>query len=460
MHPVRYFGRCQPISAAKYVEYQDPAHPSYVGSREARVRVWSRCEDEGVPRDQWPAALRQSLRVQPYPGMDHIGGVCRIEQSAEAPFEEEITEVEYEELAQSIRQSNDAYLARSAEQLVQANDPTRRANPDDEALGWRTRVWVLSHTKLDHHVPYRVDESCRVYCRVRNDLPNGATLQLLDVYHASTGNHFQVAMAGLEHAERCVDLLALAGFAPATLATVVGTSPSTCHRGVPFKVVVLQAHVSQSSVGVEPQLFAQTRLTDEMREPLRHVRQGFGASLPTAAVASFWNALEKIAEAEARKSQARRTVKCENCGHERQAGWNTKDAFNGLYDDAGVGREFDRHRALRGRVQHGETFVATRPPAEFLADVGHLLKTAVVAVSRRIGLLPQADSCLLTGIPALTFECVVDGEEVSSRFNALDLVVAPAALSMRANGNKGRSVFAGAKMGTTLDPLVLPPLIS
>ena len=172
---IKYFGRIQPSSIKEHVQYEDPEAPSFRGHHEVRVLVWSACEDDGVPRDQWGEALRAHVRRDPYEGMAHVGGVGTISREPESPFEEVITSAEYDELKRVITEANSEHKQRAASRLAIANDPGRRALPEDEALGWRTRVWVASHTELTHHVPYRIDDSCRAYLRARQYLPNGMT---------------------------------------------------------------------------------------------------------------------------------------------------------------------------------------------------------------------------------------------------------------------------------------------
>lgn len=458
---VKYYGRIQPLRIGDQVQYEDPEGPSFKGHNEARVRVWTRCEDQGIPRDQWDETFRAHVRSEPYEGMSHVGGIGRIAQvDPGSPYLSELAPAEYEELKRVISQANTEYKERVARRLAIANDPGRRALPEDEALGWRTRVWIASHTELAHHLPYRIDDSCRAYARARQCLSNGMTLQLIDLYHRSSGEPMQVAFDGLERAERCVDLLAVAGFGPAFLAQAIGTSPPFCREGIAFKLVTLQARIIHSAVVVEPEVFEMARVHDDAHAPLRHVREGLSASLPTAAFASFWNALERRADIEARKAGLKRTVRCKKCGHERHAGWNIKDAFRAMYKKARVGGDFDRHRSIRGRVQHGDAFFSQQSPTEFMPEVSQLQQTAMASVSETIGLRPQAAEYLLTGIPAVVFDCVPDGGGFKIDVDRFSVGSAASILPMRASANKGRRFEAGVDLPPKVDPLAFPPVVT
>ena len=459
MPRIKYFGGNQPASIKDHVYYEDPDHPSYRGREDVRILIQTRCEDECVPREEWGDRFYAHIADSPYEGMSHVSGVGSAKAEHLRPLDQVIPEQEYQDLKKAIVAANEAYKKRQVEDLLRENDPSRRARPEDEALGWRTRVLIESHTELTRHVPYRVDDSCRAYARMRQSRSSGMTIQLIDLYHRADGDIGQAALDGLERAERFTDLLALAGFGAASVLQVVGTSPPSCHEDVPFNVATFQARLVSSAVPVSAEALEVVRVDTTSHLPLRHLREGLSSRLPTASLASFWNALERQADEKARELGLRRVVRCRKCGDEREAGWDIKSSFEAMYEDAGVEAAFDRHRSLRGRIQHGDAVFSNFSPAEFFPEVSRLQKAATTSVSKRVGLLPQTRECPLTSTPVTVFNCVVHGDQCQVESCSFEIGAISCTLRMRASANRHRDIEFGVDMPPKLDPLVLPPVI-
>jgi len=456
---IKCFGGNQIGAVEEYVYFEDPDHPCYRGREAVRIQVQTSCEDEHVPLEEWNARFYAHIEGSPYEGMRHVSGVGLSKEQNLRPLEQEISEQEYQNLRRAIVAANDAYKKRQAEELARDNDPSRRARPKDEALGWRTRVMIASHTELARHVPYRVDESCRAYARLRQYMHGGMTIQLIDLYHRSDGEIGQAALDGVERGERFADLLALAGFGAAFVLQVVGTSPPSCQPGMPFKVATFQGHIMCSAVPVSPDALEVARVDPGSHLPLRHLREGLSSKLPTAALASFWNALERQADERARELGLRRVVRCQKCGDERETGWDIKKMFERMYADAGVEADFDRHRSLRGRIQHGDAVFSDFSPAEFFPEVSRLQTAATTSVSMKIGLLPQTRECLLTSMPLTVFTCVFHGDECKVEACTFEIGAISSTLRMRASANRHREIRMGIDPTISLDPLSLPPLV-
>lgn len=457
---IKHYGANPPGSIAEHVQYEDPEHPSRTGQREARTLVCTRCEEQGMPRDQWDRAYLAYVLETPYEGMRFVGGVGLVDVERLRPFDVIITAEEYASTKAELLAANEAYKQRTIEKLTTENDPTRRAHPEHEAMGWRTRVWILSFVELTHHVPYRVDGTCWAYARVRQYAPNGSALQLVDLYHRSAGSITQAILDGVERADRFTDLLAIAGFGGARVVGVVGTSPPTCRSDVPFTVATLQASIVNTAVAVPPEVFEGVQVNGEDHVAVRHVRDGLSAHLPTVAFASFWNAMERTADQEARDLGRKRTVRCRKCGDERQAGWDIKTGFEAMYGNAGLKPEFDHHRGLRGRVQHGDAIFSDLKPSEFLPDVSKVQSAAIVSVGTRIGLQPQVGEYLDTTSPVVAFECTVRGGTCEFDFRSFEVNTVPSLLPMRASANRGRIFRAGVELPPKVDPLIVPALES
>ncbi len=454
---IKYYGANPPDSISQHVCHEDPEQACFRGRDETWRSVTLSCEEAGIPREQWCAHYHQHILASPYEGLTYIGGVGVIGDDQLRPFDTHISGEEYEELKSTILAANEAYRARRANTLEKQNNPLRRAQLEHESLGWRTRVWIASYTELTHHVPYRVDDSCRAYARVRNYGQNGMTFQLIDLYHRTDGNIMQAIFDGLERAERFTDLLAVAGFGTASVIDVVGTSPPICREGVTFKVADFQGHIMNSPVPVAPEVLENVSVNGEDHLPLRHLRDGLNAVVPTTAIASFWNALERMAEEEAREFGRKRMVCCQECGVERQAGWDTKKGFEGMYEYAGVDADFDRQRALRGRIQHGSKIFSASSPSEILPEIIRLQSTALASVSRRIRLIPQSGEYLRTSTPVTIYECIVTGEVWTATTHSFEVGAVPSLLPLRISA-KGRSFRMGTAYSQKINPLLIPPV--
>lgn len=455
---IKYYGGNPPASINEHVYYEDPEHSCFQGKHETWVSQCTRWDDEGVSRSEWNRRYYEHILKAPYDGMRNVGGIGVIEDDQIRPFDRVISAEEYAKLKDAILSSNEAYRIRLANSLAKENDPDRRANREHEHLSWRTRVWLDSYTELTHHVPYRVDDSCYAYARVRQYLPNGMTRQLMDVYHRCERDIGEAIYDGLERAERFADLLALAGFGAASISQVVGTSPSSCREGMPFEVATLQALIVNTSVAVDPEVLENARVGDADHLPLRHLREGLSAKLPTASLASFWNSLERQADDQARESGTKREVTCQACGDKREVGWNIKKHFEKMYDDARVEADFDKQRSLRGRVQHGDAIYRASSPSELLVEINRLQMTAMVSVSKRTGLLPETAEYLMTGIPVTIFDCVINGGNCRVDVRSFNVGSVSSILPMRASRNRGRVFRVGQSLPPEIDPLVLPPI--
>ncbi len=460
MPHIKYYGGDAPSSSiSDHVYYRDPAEPCFQGLRTLRVSIWTRCEAAGIPRTEWDKHFREHVQEAPYEGMKHVGGVGVLSDTHLRSQDVVISLEAYEQLKGIILLANEAYKKRLVELLEKENDPSRRANAQDESLGWRTRVWLVSYTELILHARYRVDDSCRAYARILQHAPNGMTLQLVDLYHKCERDIGLAILDGLERAERFADLLALAGFGAAAVSAVVGTSPPVGQEGSSFQVATLQAHIMNSSVEVPPESLDNVTVDEASHLALRHLRNGLSASLPTTAFASFWNTLECQADALARETGLRRTVRCSNCGQERQAGWDLKKGFEIMYANAGIAdADFDRHRSLRGRVQHGDEVFSTSAASEILPEVSRLQAAAIASVGKRTGLLPQTGTYQLTSAPIAIFDCVLQGDTWTVTPRSFQIPVVAGILPMRASENRDRTFAAGLKLPPVVDPLVFPPI--
>jgi hypothetical protein len=456
---IKYYGAYSPDAISEHVCHEDPEQPCFRGRDETWYSIILRCEEMGIPREQWRDHFRAHILTSPYEGLNHIGGVGVIEGDHLRSYDRCISSEEYEELKGSIQAANEAYRTRLVNTLERENDPHRRALLEHEKLGWRTRVWIHSYTELTHHVPYRVDDSCRAYARVRKYYKSGMTLQLIDLYHRTDGDIRQAIFDGLERAERFADLLALAGFGTASVKEVIGTSPPVCREDVSFEVIDFQGHIMNSPVPVAPEVLEHVSIDGEDRLPLRHLRDGLNADLPTTAIASFWNALERMAEEEARELGRKRMAHCKECGAEHRAGWDTKKGFEAMYTYAGVDADFEKQRALRGRVQHGNTIFSASSPSEIFTEVSRLQSTAIAAVSKRIRLTPGTGEYLRTGTPVSIYNCIMKGDACSVTKRSFEVGAAPSLLPLRIV-NRGRTFRMGQEDSQQINPLLIPPVES
>lgn len=461
MPHIKYFGGEPPAAVSDLVEYADPDASCYEGRWETRVSSDSECEKRGLPREVWGAKYVARITTSPYRGMQHVGGVGIVDDAFQLrPFDRVIGSEEFAGLKQSIVAANETFKKNSQARLARDNDTSRRGEPESESLGWRTRIWVSSHVELTHHVRYRVHDSCHAYPRVRIYLPTGETVHLVDLYHRCDGDIRQAMFHGIDAGERLADLLALSGFGAASVLEVVGTSPPVCRQGEAFDVATLQVRVVNTPIAVAPEVFQNAHVDGVGHLALRNLRHGLAAKLPTASLVAFWNALECQADADARAHARRRRAHCKACGAERDVGWDLKTGFEEMYADAGVAAQshFDRHRSLRGRIQHGEVSFGDASPSEVFPEVTRLQSAAIVATGKRIGMPPQTGIHLLGGVPIAIFECVVQEGTYKVSVRSSDIGVVPSILPMRASDNRHRVLRAGLELPPTVNPLVLPPL--
>lgn len=402
--------------------------------------------------------IRQYLEDHCYAGLDHIGGVGVVDEITRQ-IDEEITAEDFQLIRSEIEKANAEYQVRKAEWLQKNNDPNRRAAPIHERLGWRTRIWVTSYTELEHHTPYPLNDTTVAYLRVRNQHPSGLTLQLIDIYHKADGQIEQALLEGTDWAEVLVDLLALAGYGAAHIASVVGTTVPVCKAGQEFEVATFGASILNTPVPVHPDDLQTPGLDEVGRLGLRHLRDGLSAPVPTAAFAAFWNALERQAEDEARAKNLKRTAICE-CGKERIIGFDTKQGFEAMYVQAGIDPMlFDKHRARRGVIQHGAKLRTTKSLAEVLDDLSQVQIVAMLAVAKKIGITPKTITYLSANWPVATFKCrVKQGGNVDVQFGRMSVRASAGLLPQAVCGEAGRTIEAGVSLPPQVDPLALPPI--
>jgi len=109
---------------------------------------------------------------------------------------------------------------------------------------------------LEHHVPYPLSDFCVAYLRVREEHPSGITAQLIDIYHQADGQIEQAPLEGNDWAEVLVDLLALAGYGAAHIASIVGTTAPFCKIGEEFELATFGASLLNTPVPVRPEELA------------------------------------------------------------------------------------------------------------------------------------------------------------------------------------------------------------
>jgi hypothetical protein len=316
-------------SIREQVNYEDPDAPCYEGHDKLVAEARRVAEDAYTDATARAHAIGHYVRDRSYPGFDHVGGIGFIEDEPVCPACEEISAEEYQQLRDQIEKRNTEYRIKKADNLSKNNDPFRRASSEHEKLGWRTRIWVTSYTELEHHVAYRLSERSVAYLRVRQDDPSGSglTWQLVDIYHGPNGDVQQALLEGTDWAEVLADSLALAGYGAAHVANVLGTTVPYCSIGEEFQLATFGAVIRNTPVPVRPSHFATADLDEVGLLALRHLRDGLSAAMPTAAFAAFWNALERLADEEARTKNLQRIVKCNECGTERSAGPDLKRGF-------------------------------------------------------------------------------------------------------------------------------------
>ncbi len=458
---VRYRGAWSG-SIGEQVAYEDPGAPCYEGRVKLQAEARLVVEDSSTDPTARAHAIERYVSDHPYPGLEHVGGVGFVEDKPVPPFCEEISVEAYRQLRSEIEKANAEYRARKADTLSKNNDPLRRASPEHERLGWRTRVWVTSYTELDHHVAYSLSEDSVAYLRVRRNDPSGSgcTAQLVDIYHQSNGDVQQALLEGIDWAEMLVDLLALTGYGAAQVEGVLGTTVPFCKIGEDFQLATFGAYIRNTAVPVSPSHLEAARPDKVGLVSLRLLRDGLSAPLPTAAFAAFWNALERLADEKARTENLRRMVTCEECGAERAAGPDTKQGFEAMYAEAGLSLSlFDRHRAKRGTIQHGAKVPSTRYLDEVFQDLSQVQTAAVVAVSKKVSVAPSTTTYLSTCWPVTVFSCHVEHDgKITAQIASMGVRAAANALPQRISGDADRTIEFGVSSPPKIDPLSLPPV--
>jgi hypothetical protein len=459
-----------------YIKYYGGRSPNHISERVSYDYRGANCREglaaltaaaarhaEEVTQDPVAQArlVEQYISDREYPGRTHVGGVGMVEDQHIRSSDIVISPEEYRTLSAEIKNANDAARVAEAESLSRQNNPLQEAREEHERLGWRTRVWVRSYTILEHHVPYAVGESCIAYLRVRQQDASGFTLQLIDLYHASSGDIGQALLEGLDWAERVVDNLSLLGYGAARVERVVGTAPPTCRLDQGFEVATFGAWVRNEPVHIPPGQFPALPPNAEAMLSLRHLRDGLSAPLLTGGIAAFWNALEALAERFARALDLRRIAKCKVCGAERTVGWDLRSGFHRIYADAGLDpAAFDVHRKARGTVQHGDKHPTTGLIAELLPMHTQLQTAAIVAVAEATGLKPQTRVYLSTSWPVLVLQCAAHADgSFSSTASSVSGSVVAGMIPQRWCGEASRAIEFGVALPVEPDPLVFPRVI-
>jgi hypothetical protein len=456
---IKYLGGRLPDSVSEQVGYENPNAPCYEGLAKLFSEARRFAEGNSVDTKRGSPVL-DYVDSHSYPGMEHVGGVGFITDNVLRPVDQVITEEEYQQLRDEIERANQEYRIRKAEELSANNDPLRRAPPEHESLGWRTRVWVASYTELEHHVAYPLDECSVAYLRMRQQHPIGFTLQLIDIYHSAEGTVEQALLEGTDWAEMLVDLLALVGYGAAHVENVVGTTVPYCRIGEEFQLATFGARIVNTPVPVRPDQLGTVAFDPVGRLALRHLRDGLSAPVPTVAFAAFWNALECQAEELAKEGELRRIVKCPTCGAERTAGWDLKRSFEAMYIEAGLNPSlFEQHRSKRGIIQHGAKLRTTSYVDEVVRDVSQVQTAAMVAVAKKIGIAPATITYLSTSWPVVVFSChAKEDGTVNVEFKRAACPVTPGLLPQSICGEAGRKVQWGVPLPPEIDSLALPPL--
>ena len=252
---IRYRGGRPPSSIAEHVSFEDPSAPCKKGLAELMVegRLFTeKTYDDCVERAN---RLENYVNSHQYLGLEHIGGVGFV-QAALRRIDEEIAAEEYQRMRSEIGKANKEYQEKKASELTTSNDPLRRASPEHETLGWRTRVWITSYAELEHHVAYALGgQSSFAYMRVFDPHPSGLTAQLIDIYHHSDGGIEQALLEGLDYAELLVDLLALAGYGAANIGRVLGTTVPYCRLEQEFQLATFGASTLNTPIPISPDQF-------------------------------------------------------------------------------------------------------------------------------------------------------------------------------------------------------------
>ena len=223
---IKYQGGECPESIAECVSYEDPAAPCYEGLIKLSAEARRVAERDHVVASERAKAMREYKSSHPYRGLEHVGGVGLVERGPLSAYVREIPQDEYRQIRARIETANRKYFSDKAEELTKRNDAHRRASNEHESLGWRTRIWIVSYTQLQHHVPYPICDLGVAYLRVRNEHSSGLTEQLIDIYHQAEGDVDEALLQGTDRAEVLTDLLALTGYGAAHFRVVSTTVPS------------------------------------------------------------------------------------------------------------------------------------------------------------------------------------------------------------------------------------------
>jgi hypothetical protein len=457
---VKYRGGRPPANPKEHVYYRNRETLCYEGLAKLSADARLSAEEKHKEPAERVRAISRFIDAHEYPGLQYVGGACFVDSPDLRSVDEAITEAEYRRLRDEILKANENHWANAREELSKANDPFHRAEATHEHLGWRTRVWVTSYTKMQHHTPYALAREAVAYLRVRQQDASGLTAQLIDIYHASQGGIENALLEGTDWAAVLVDMLAFTGYGPAYAAEIVSTTIPYCHAETEFELATFGMSIRNDSVEVTPDDFTSASLDDASSVTLRHIGDGLSASLPTDAFAAFWNALERQADETARVSGLQRVVRCQSCGAGRIVGPDLKRAFEAMYDDVELSPSlFDEHRSTRSVIQHGARLRTTAYMDEVYRGVSQLQVAAVVAAAKKIGVKPATGIYLSASWPIVVFRCVTQWDGTTRvDFSRLKLPSAANILPQRACGSAERTPEGGVDLPPKVDPLALPPV--
>jgi hypothetical protein len=153
-------------------------------------------------------------------------------------------------------------------------------------------------------------------------------------------------------------------------------------------------------------------------------------------------------------------VKCQDCGAERQAGWNLKSGFEATYGNAGIDPSlFDRHRSRRGSIQHGAKLPTTTYLDEVFEDLSQIQIAAMVAAAREVGIMPGTSTYLSAIWPISMFSCCAKKDRpVEIQFKKVSTKAGAGILPQRVSGYADRTIQVGMELPAKIDPLSLPPI--
>ncbi len=460
---IRFRGARTPRGAVReLVRYEDEEAPCRVGHSELVAEARRHVEAKGLDAASESEALEAYLDDATYEGLKFIGGVCFVDGTKHRPSEEVIAKETYQAERASIEAQNVYDRAARSRAIEEANDLWRRPLPEHEAMRWRTRVEIRSHAALQQHVPYRVGNLANAYVRVRRPpMRDGSIEVVADLYHDGDVNIEDALLLGREAAELFADLLAVAAYAPASVPRLIGTTPTTCRQGVAFELASVSGLHNTPPGRVEPHALAAFNDSGD-RFALRSARGGLSAVSPTEAFASFWNAAEVLAQDRATREGWKRSVRCPSCGSSRDVGWDLKRGFLRLYEAANVmDAPFDKHRSIRGRIQHGTSAGDVADQRSIHSEIGKLRSAAIVGASQNFSVTPQTTVFLSPDQwPITVWSCTFDGTAISSTLQRFVGGAAFARLPQAVCGDEGRSVFAGVSPSAPPDPLSCPPILN